>query len=133
MENFAVSLVFIAVIGFFAFRMWLRHNKRVLIHRERLAAIEKGIEPPPQMEEETRRGNINIQRILLLAGLVWISLGIGTYLVLSAVYASGFRSSDFPYGLQYIGVALVCVGLSHVVVYLVGMRKDAEPSRLPRH
>lgn len=95
MENFAVSLVFIAVIGFFAFRMWLRHNKRVLIHRERLAAIEKGIEPPPQMEEETRRGNINIQRILLLAGLVWISLGIGTYLVLSAVYASGFRSSDF--------------------------------------
>ena len=39
--------VWIAIIGFVAFYQWLRHQRRVLIHRERLIALEKGVELPP--------------------------------------------------------------------------------------
>ena len=37
----AVALVWIAIIGFVAFYQWLRHQRRVLIHRERLIALER--------------------------------------------------------------------------------------------
>ena len=47
MENFSVALVFIALIGFAAFQQYLRHHRRIMIHRERLAAVEKGIDLPP--------------------------------------------------------------------------------------
>src|SRR3954469_7452079 len=84
-----VSIVFVALIGYLAFREWLRHQRRNLIYRERLAAIEKGVELPP-LEQEGRRRAFNVQRILLLAGLIWISLGATAFVTLTALlnYAS---------------------------------------------
>jgi hypothetical protein len=116
----AVAVVWVAIIAFVAFYQWLRHQRRVLVHRERLAAFEKGIDPPP-LEQEVRRGAWNAQRILLLAGLTWISIGVGAFVVLSALLASGSpASAEIPRGLQWIGVAPVGIGLSHLVVYRVG-------------
>ncbi len=42
-----VTLIVIALIAYLGFRQWLRQHRRSMIHRERLAAIEKGIELPP--------------------------------------------------------------------------------------
>ena len=39
------TIVIVAIIVFIAFRQWLRHQQRVMMHRERLAAIEKGMAP----------------------------------------------------------------------------------------
>ena len=66
-----------------------------------------------------------MQRILLLAGLIWLSLGIGTFAVLSAVLAHPSEvTRDVPQGLQWIGVAPIGIGLSHLIVYAVGRKKD---------
>jgi Tfp pilus assembly protein PilX len=43
MEIVIVIVAFIAVAGF---RQWLQHHRRAMIHRERLAAVEKGLEIP---------------------------------------------------------------------------------------
>ena len=119
-----VAIVVVALIVYLGFRQWLRHHRRVLIHRERLAAVEKGVEMPP-LEQEVRRSAWNVQRILLLAGLTWISLGVGAFVVLSALLAYPSKlTEDIPHGLQWIGVAPVCIGLSHLIVYLVGKRKE---------
>ena len=77
-----VTIVIVAVIAFLAFRLWLQHNRRAMIHSERLAAIETGVDLPP-LDQEARRSNWSVQRILLLAGLVWISLGVGAFAALS--------------------------------------------------
>src|SRR5215475_8616739 len=79
-----VAIVIVAAIGYLAFRQWLQFNRRTMIYRERLAALEKGVDLPP-LEQEVRRSNLNVQRLLLLAGLVWVSLGVGVYVTLSAV------------------------------------------------
>ena len=42
-----VAIVTIAVIAFIAFRLWLVHARRLMAHRERLAALEKGVPVPP--------------------------------------------------------------------------------------
>lgn len=117
-----VAVVIVALIVFAGFRQWLKHQRRVMIHRERLAAIEKGIEIPA-LEQELRRSNWNVQRILLLAGLIWISLGIGAFVVLKALLANP-GSTDLQ-GYQWIGIAPVMIGISHLIVYVVGRRKES--------
>ena len=119
-----VAIVIVALIAYMGFRQWLKHHRRVMIHRERLAAVEKGIELPP-LEQEVQRSAWNVQRILLLAGLCWISLGIGTFAVLSGLLAhASLDRGEIPQGLQWIGVAPVAIGLSHLIVYLVGKKQE---------
>lgn len=119
-----IAIVMVAVIAYLAFRQWLQFNRRTMIHRERLAAIEKGVDLPP-VEQEVRRSGWNVQRILLLAGLVWASLGVGIFVTLSALLAHPTPvTQDIPQGLQWIGLAPVCIGVSHLIVYLIGKRKE---------
>jgi hypothetical protein len=93
----------------------------MMIHRERLAAVEKGIDLPP-LEQEAHRTSWNVQRLLLLAGLVWISVGISFYMVFSAVVANPnpLSSQGVPYGIQYVGFGMIGIGLSHLIAYAVG-------------
>jgi len=119
-----VAIVIVALIAYMGFRQWLKHHRKVMTHRERLVAVEKGIELPP-LEIEVQRSNWNVQRILLLAGLCWISIGVGAFVLLQALLT--FQSPaarDIPHGLQWIGLAPVAIGLSHLVVYLVGQNKE---------
>jgi len=115
----AAAAVWIAIIGFVAFYQWLRHQRRVLIHRERLTALEKGVELPP-LERETQRSTWNAQQFLLLAGLIWISLGMGAILTLNAMMSD---AAEIPDGVQWVGLAPVFIGLSHLIVYFVGRRQ----------
>lgn len=117
-----VAIVTVALIAFIGFRQWLQHDRRVMMHRERLAAIEKGT-PLPEVDREVARSAWNAQRVLLLAGLSWISVGIGAFIVLNAVIYALPRSGP-PQGVQWIGVPLVGIGISHLVVYWVGRGKD---------
>ena len=81
-----IVIVIVTLIAFAGFRQWLKHQGRAMVHRERLAAIEKGVEIAPLQQELSRR-SWNVQQILLLSGLIWISLGIGSFGVLTALLA----------------------------------------------
>jgi hypothetical protein len=138
------EIVVVAAIAYVGFMQWLHHQRRQMVHRERLAAIEKGASLPPDAEpqrgwlaalalsreaapspEELRRRRENVQRLLLLAGLVWLSLGISAFVVLSAVLsASSPAAHDIPRGLEWIGLAPATIGLSHLVVYAVGRYRE---------
>jgi hypothetical protein len=66
-----------------------------------------------------------VQRLLLLAGLVWLSLGISAFVALSAIFsANSPGAADVPRGLQWIGLAPATIGLSHLIVYAVGKSRD---------
>ena len=80
------AIIVVAVIALIGFRLWLQHRRRLLIHRERLTAIEKGVELP-QLDQDLRRNNARIQRFLLLGGLIWISLGFGVFVFFTAILA----------------------------------------------
>ena len=119
-----MAIVMVAVIGYLALRQGLQFNRRAMIHHERLAAIEKGVDLPP-VEQEVRRSVWGVQRFLLLAGLVWVSLGVGAFVTLTALLAYPTPvTQGIPQGLQWIGLAPVCIGLSHLVVYLIGKKKE---------
>ena len=119
-----ITIIIVAAIVYLGFRHWLQLSRRTMIHRERLAAIEKGLDLPP-VEQEIRRTSWNVQRFLLLAGLVWISLGVGAFVTLSALIAHPTPvTQEIPQGMQWIGVAPACIGVSHLIVYLIGKRRE---------
>lgn len=126
MEAFAFAASLAVIFAFLGFGMWLRQQRRVMIHRERLAAIEKGIESVQPVEQEASRITFNVQRLLLLAGLIWISVGIGFYMVFAAIVANPnpLSSQGVPYGIQYAGFGMIGVGLSHLVAYAAGRNKE---------
>lgn len=122
--QFAIVIIIVAVIAYLAFVQWLQLTRRTMIHQERLAVIEKGVNLPP-LEQETRKGGPNRQQFLLLAGLIWISVGVGAFAVLSALLAHPtVQTERIPQGIEWISVAPVCIGVSHLIVYMVGRNKE---------
>jgi hypothetical protein len=133
---FFAAVVVVAGVFHTAFQQFLRAQRRQMIHRERLAALEQGIELPP-LEQEMQRRSWNVQRLLVLAGLSWVSVGLGILFVLYNLIGQTFQvpwgTDRFgnPYwvpviirdGMQYSGIAFIGIGLSHLVVYAMGRRE----------
>jgi hypothetical protein len=137
--GFIIAIVLMGIA--YIFQIWVRYQRRLMIHRERLAAIEKGTELPP-LEQEIQRGSWNVQRLLLLAGLVWISLGVGVFPLLSRLGGQAitlpwgydragpvWAKVPIPTGLEWIGLALVGIGISHLITFAAGRRRDREEPR----
>jgi hypothetical protein len=131
--GFIIFSLILAVAATYIFQMWARHQRRLMIHRERLAAIEKGIELPP-LEQELQKRSWNVQRLLLLAGLVWISLGIAGFPLMMRIGGQSMSPPwdpwappfEIPRGLEWLGVALIGIGISHLVTFVVGRRRERE-------
>lgn len=112
-----MALVIAAVLAFIAFKHWLRHQTRVMIHRERLAAIEKGLDLP-QLPGEPAAGRINVRRILLLSGLIWMALGIGAFAVLYALSGSPMPDGVvLPRGMAMSGIVPLLLGVAFLIAW----------------
>jgi len=104
---FGVAVAIVAIVT--AHREKLKRAE--LRHRERLAAIEKGIElppDPPEMEPGKKGG-------LLRSGLVGLFVGIVLYFALDAV-------ADEEVAL--FGLIPAAVGLANLIAHIVGSRKN---------
>lgn len=92
-----------------------RHRQQVqradLRHRERLAAMEKGVELPPELEDPVERPRY------LLKGLVWSFIGISAYFALNALAGS---EESMLAGIPF------AVGLAYLVYYFVQGRREDE-------
>jgi hypothetical protein len=108
--SMAVAIVFILA----------RHRRNMqrleLRHRERMAAIDKGLDLPPEPVEK-----IPLSRPrYLLRGLVW--LGVGLAIVFGAREAMDSEGASF-------GWIPVAVGLAYLIFYVVEGRKEAPVSK----
>jgi hypothetical protein len=126
-----------------------RYHVRELDHKQTLAAIEKGVNPPlPQSAPWT-------PRTYLLHGMIWLFAGIASFIALSGVAATshhpypaemivraatearehgatpeevqmilhGRDEEGIPIGLGLLGLIPIGVGLAYLVFYRVESRK----------
>ena len=85
-----------------------------LRHKERMAAIEKGIDLPPDPPEmDIRRPRF------LLKGLVWSFTGAGVYIALDALAGADEAK---------LGLIPVALGLAYLLYYAVQGRKEDRPA-----
>jgi hypothetical protein len=125
------TILAIVLVIFLAFRFWLQYQKRILIHRERLVALEKGIDLPP-MQEEIRLRRFTFERFLLLSGSVWLAAGLSgtavSMIILNAVHshseAPHFLDVGPPLEMGLMGLVPAAIGLAQLVVYFIERRQQ---------
>ena len=129
LEAIASNLIVIAAllvpVGIVAVTSYFSHKRLELVHRERLAYIERGMVPPieltdPEKEEEKRRKAEEGRQSppdYLRTGLFWLCPGAGLVifsLVFLADVHAGIR-------LPILGVSIACagVGAAYLAIYFV--------------
>ena len=124
-EALAVLVPIVALIGGLTIAgvaIYFRYRATELRHRERMAAIEKGIDLPAEPEMGRNK--------YLLKGLKGIFVGIG----LTAFFVAMSRTQhDFPAGLAPIGLIPIGIGIAHLIVYWVQGKQESQtpPSHTP--
>ncbi len=100
--------------------VWYRRRMREIDcrHRERMAAIEKGLELPPESLPQPEQ--MPPLSRYLLRGLIW--LGIGLALTFGVHERFGTQTGSF-------GWIAVAVGAAYLIYYFVEERRAAVPKR----
>ena len=123
MEYAAFPMIVATILAFVGFRQWLRLQQRAMIHRERLAALEKGVDLPPWPEDT--RAKIDSGFVLLLSGLIWLAIGLGgmlaAFVIVSQPQVQRLPDAVPPH-IALIGLPVSLVGLAHLIVYW--LRRD---------
>jgi hypothetical protein len=92
-----------------------------LVHAQRMAAIERGMELPPASLDfgldQSRKGK---PRTALLPGLMWFFVG------LAISGATLFTHEDSPP--MFVGLIPIGIGLAYLIYYFVEERKTQPPS-----
>ena len=119
---FLVPLVAIIMgIGVGMLALWLDHQKKIhmfeLHHKERLMAIERGMEVPPLPVEfflERGKSEASLDSNLRW-GLIWLLLGLA---VATALILNGDSSS------AAWSLIPIAIGLAQLIFYSIGRRKE---------
>jgi hypothetical protein len=112
-----------SVLAFIGFRQWLRHQQRAMVHRERLAALDKGAELPA-WPAETATTFMSMETVLLLLGLIWLALGLGGMIAAFAIVPQLTIPDAPPPTIALIGLPAALVGVAHLIVYRVQRNKN---------
>jgi hypothetical protein len=91
-------------------------------HRERLAAIERGVDIPPLPESFYLPHQRSRRPRYLLSGLIWLFVGVGIFVALGAVAGPDVR---------FFGLIPAGVGLAMLIYYFVEGRKEAAEAATP--
>ena len=91
------------------------------LHKERMASIERGIEPKALPEELLNPFRRNRNPRYLLTGMIWLFVGIGIFVFLGAVADEDVR---------WLGLIPGGVGLAYLLYHLIeGRHEKAELDR----
>jgi hypothetical protein len=117
MEALAPPLALAVIFAFIGYRQWLRHQQRVLIHKERLTALEKGADLPAWPEPP--RASLGVRNILLLSGLIWLAVGLGGMVALFAIVPQLHLPEEAapPFNIGLVGIPVALIGVAHLIVY----------------
>jgi hypothetical protein len=119
--NIIAIAAFMVPIGIVAVTSYFSHKRLELVHRERMAAIERGILPPGQLtdpepqESETEGGKPAPN--YLRRGLFWFCPGAGL-VAFSIVFLSDVHAG-IRLPILGVSIALAGIGAAYLVVYLV--------------
>jgi len=121
-ENMIFVMVMLVPISIVAITSYFGHKRTEMIHRERMAAIEKGMLPPgelkdPENEEREQEQGAKPAPSYLRRGLFWLIPG-GGMVAFSLVFLG-----EGPMGvrLPILGVSVVCAGIgaAYLAIYLI--------------
>jgi uncharacterized membrane protein len=124
----ALLIPITAIVMAFGIAFWSiywGHQKKRLQYQERQLMIEKGLTPPPVLEDAREK---NMPENSLRRGIVLLFLGIGLA-VGTAILGNFFDDREFV-GIVALAAAIVgFIGLGNLVYYFIARRKPEDTAR----
>jgi Domain of unknown function (DUF6249) len=121
-NNIIVIAAFMVPIGITAVSSYFSHKRLEMIHRERIAAIEKGMVPPgdlidPQKAERKQKEGEKAAPNYLRRGIFWLCPGLG----LVAFSLVAMEDVMAAIRLPILGVSVICagIGVAYVVAHVI--------------
>ena len=121
-EIVALFIPITAILGSFTFVaivVYFRYKAQALRHGERMAAIEKGIELPPEPQIGPRAYQ--------LRGLIWLVVGVGMSIFFLATFAADHDRDMLA--VATLGLIPMGVGIAYLVVYRAESRASGSRER----
>jgi hypothetical protein len=120
--NFIAIAAFLVPVGIVAVTSYFGHKRLELVHRERMAAIERGLLPPgaltdPQHEERPPEEGGKPPANYLRRGLFWFCPGAG--LVAFSLLFLADVSAGIRLPIMGVSIALAGIGAAQLVIYVV--------------
>jgi len=114
-SNIIVLGAFLVPIGIVAVTSYFRHKRLEMIHRERLAAIQNGLQPAgelpdPEIEERKQKQEEEARKSppdYLRTGLFWLCPGAGVAAFSFFALADVLPAIRLP----ILGVSVLCAGI----------------------
>jgi hypothetical protein len=124
-NNIIVLGAFLVPIGIVAVTSYFSHKRLELIHRERLAAIEKGLPPignlpDPQKEERETKAQEEAQKSppdYLRTALFWLCPGVGMVAFSLIALQDVLPAIRLP--ILGVSVLFAGIGAAYLVIHLV--------------
>lgn len=121
-NNIIVFGAFLVPIGIVAVTSYFSHKRLEMVHRERMAALEKGVTPPgeltdPEKDEQGKPEGDKAPPNYLRRGLFWFCPGAG----LVAFCLIALEDVMAAIRLPIMGVSVVCAGIgaAYLVIFMV--------------
>ena len=133
---FVIPLFMLAVGGIIAVvAMILYYLRSHHLHKERLIAMEKGVDLSLLYKEPEENGRKpKTARTYLLRGAVWLAIGVG-FIVFFLGIAVSVPGEDFPWGVSMLGIIPAFIGVAYLIFYAIEggkMREEEEQRRLEK-
>lgn len=125
-NNIIAIAAFMVPIGIVWVTSYFGHKQLELVHRERMAAIERGLMPPGELGDSEKKESPKADEETpnyLRRGLFWLCPGLG--LVAFSLIALGEVSAAIRLPILGVSTALAGIGAAYVVIYLV----ENDPAR----
>jgi hypothetical protein len=122
MAAMIVPVVFLVVSWGIAYvALHFRNKARAFRHAERMAALEKGMELPPEPVQPALGPKAH-----LLRGLKWLFVGMGISIFFLSMRAA--EHDNHLFAVATLGLIPMGVGIAHLVVYRLDSRQQATSS-----
>ncbi|HXP87783.1 MAG TPA: DUF6249 domain-containing protein [Bryobacteraceae bacterium] len=112
-----LPVVFLIVAWAVAFvALSFRHKSRAFRHAERMAALDKGMELPPEPVQPTLGPKAH-----LLRGLIWLFIGMGISIFFLSLRLATKENNEL-FAVATLGLIPMGVGIAHLVMYRLDTR-----------
>jgi hypothetical protein len=116
-------------IGIIGVVSHFKGKEREMIHRERMAALEKGLQPPVDPEPSGSLRRHHGPRNYLLRGLVWLFIGLGLLAPMFLFHETwGDRLASPIFSTPFLGFIPAGVGVAYLIFYAIEGSKQSPPA-----
>jgi hypothetical protein len=102
--------------------IWSKHAAMVMLHKQRMAALEKGLQPPSASDFMQTGERSDVLADWMRRGLLWLFAGVGLFLAVRFTGTPAILHQDRS-TLLAAAIVSACIGIAYLAFYVIEIRR----------